>query len=183
MGLHPPPQDCAQQSHREDQMPLLPHWRGSETALGGQFQLRGWPQDLLCYVKSVTLLHLPWAEGDQQHLTNAALPAGVKRKQRRESRAASRPQCQLGSAWHHVSKDTAQLGNLGLFPGTGFRERLPGEWDQVWWRGQLYIQGQPTAGHLPYRDIEFIRKVYLDSRERHRPWGYFLVHWKNWCNR
>ncbi|XP_017585739.1 PREDICTED: prostaglandin E2 receptor EP4 subtype isoform X1 [Corvus brachyrhynchos] len=92
---------------------------GGARALGGQLQLRGWAQDLLCYVQSVTLLHLPRAEGDQQHLPNAAVPSRAERDQCRGPRAAPRPQCQPSAVRHHVSTDTAELRHLGLLTGTG----------------------------------------------------------------
>lgn len=164
LGLHPSPQDCAQQSHWEDQMSLLPNWRSSEAALGEQFQLRGWSQDLFCCVKSVTLFHLPWAAGDQQHVPNTALSPRVKWEQYWGSCAASRPQCKFGSVWHYIRKDTAQLRDLGLLTGAGLRERPLGEWNQAWCWGQLYVQGHSPPGHLPHWDTEFIREVYIATK-------------------
>lgn len=185
LGLYPPAQDCAQESHREDQMSLLPNWRSSEAALGEQFQLRGWSQDLFCHVKSVTLIHLPRAAGDQQHVPNTALSPRAKWEQCWWWRAASRPQRKFGSVWHYIRKDTAQLRDLRLLTGAGLRERPPGEWHQVWWWGHLYVQGQPSPGHLPHWDIEFIREVYIAKKKKKKASTLVIFPgtMENWCNR
>lgn len=60
-----------------------------------------------------------------------------------------------------------------------------------WWMKSGLVAGpalQPRAAlcrsPFPQRHWIYQKSVYKkDSRERHQPWGYLPVHWKNWCNR
>ncbi|XP_030884034.1 prostaglandin E2 receptor EP4 subtype isoform X2 [Leptonychotes weddellii] len=74
LDLYPSAEDRAQQSNREDQMPLLPHWRVPQGPFGTALLRQ--QKDIFRHVWPLPLLPLPRAEGDQQHISDPPIHAG-----------------------------------------------------------------------------------------------------------
>lgn len=129
-------------------MPLLPHRRVPQRPLGTAL-LRE-QKDILCHVRPLSLLPLPGAEGDQQHISDPPLHARPQRKRAWRQESASRcPWHGPAPGRHHLPEDFANIRDLGLLPGAGFRECFIG--GRGWWKQPPvwpWPKGELSASHF-----------------------------------